>query len=1058
MKLQLYCVIFLIVFLTHSSFCLENPTNILSKLNERLVRTDSSIQLVRNKIAASTNAPFLPDLYQQLGELLLEKANAIYFLHAEKSGKTTQPISPNNGTENTVQDRQVLGLQNEAISVFNRILESFPNYARKANTLFLLAATLRAVDNTPHFIETINTMIKDFPKTIETFRARLLMAQHLFERKIFDEALKFLEPVKNCSFVYEKNLALYRSALILMGMDKPRDSLVSLETIINDPDLDQVKSENLKHDALVESIRSFTIVHSNEQNPVEYYLKLSPSEELFQEVIEKLAFRYIDLKLYSQAVMLFRALSERIRDPERVLNIYHQALLTIPPQDRIRIPASELSRVLQTLKLWTSYFKITESTRNEVYAFFETQIRDLGTRNHDASKLASTSENKKTLLTQARDYYLLYLKFFQKTQYSSKILTNLADVYFNQKDYFHSGETYYRAYLEENEGHRPTEKTNELLKNAIFSFQQRDIDSFYEQLRGRALLLKTIENYQKDNPQLRSDPKLNFVYLKTMYEQGFYDFVIPSLYKFISRFATSPYATDAVDLILDYYNTINDLKGLTASASKLLAMGIPNPKLNQHIRGIQTSASFKRVEKQIQSALGYNNSAEGKQYLNAALSSGDASLIDAALKEALNLSKSEKDIDTFFNSANALVEKELKLERKSDLLNSIASENIKLTRFVGAEQAFIRIFQLGANQEIKLKSFSERIKIALLLRDVKTLGALSEYAEWTSLDDELKKRSYALAIDLLLSGAAPPQSLLQKLTQDSMDENTLVLLYRSKGLLLSQFQQKIFTAIQNLCFQQSQSVLCRWKKLDLSENISGKFIASLSSTSLIPESLELKGNEFVSIDKIYREIENSGDPYLDSMVTIKSHFLYSKFADFLGKMSDKNPSLQEPLRQKMNESLSAARKFQQSCQNIITSAALPQRYSGFCIGIQNISIDTFLSKPIRSFGTRSSKDPMNKKILELQKKLLAGEDRLRSILSLAKEYLLMGNNSHAAGTANFGLSLGLTTANESEGELKIILGCSLIELGFISEANFQLNSTKHSNQQKTRCLNEAKNI
>ena len=105
------------------------------KITELLRRTDASIQLVRNQIAASSDAPFLPDLYEQLGELLLDKANALYFLKAENEAKNPTSNTTGNATGN---DRTIVEVQKEAIGVFDRIIETFPDYEKRTNTQFCL--------------------------------------------------------------------------------------------------------------------------------------------------------------------------------------------------------------------------------------------------------------------------------------------------------------------------------------------------------------------------------------------------------------------------------------------------------------------------------------------------------------------------------------------------------------------------------------------------------------------------------------------------------------------------------------------------------------------------------------------------------------------------------------------------------------------------------------------------------------------------------------------------------------------------------------------------------
>src|SRR6185437_7506338 len=147
-----------------------------------------------------------------------------------------------------------------------------------------------------------------------------------------------------------------------------------------------------------------------------YYSRIAPSEMHFQEVIEKLAVRYVYLKNYASAVKLLRSLSERTADPQRVVNIYREVLLMIPIGERARIPVSEMAYVLDRFHRWISFFDVPESIQAQSGAFFEKEIRELATRNHTLAKeKKKDTRDADELFARARDYYQLYLGNFPKS-------------------------------------------------------------------------------------------------------------------------------------------------------------------------------------------------------------------------------------------------------------------------------------------------------------------------------------------------------------------------------------------------------------------------------------------------------------------------------------------------------------------------------------------------------------------------------------------------------------------------------------------------------------------
>lgn len=58
-----------------------------------------------------------------------------------------------------------------------------------------------------------------------------------------------------------------------------------------------------------------------------------------------------------------------------------------------------------------------------------------------------------------------------------------------------------------------------------------------------------------------------------------------------------------------------------------------------------------------------------------------------------------------------------------------------------------------------------------------------------------------------------------------------------------------------------------------------------------------------------------------------------------------------------------------------------------------------------------------------------------SVLKLASALLSQGAYHYAAATSMYGLSLGV-----SQGDFNTLLGCSVMQLGYVSEASYYLNS------------------
>jgi tetratricopeptide (TPR) repeat protein len=662
------------------------------KLNQAIEKTDQSAKLLRQQIAQSTNAPFLPDLYVQLGDLMSQKALTLYYIQMERDSKLESGEKPK------VEDsKDVVNATKEAIQTYQLVLREFPKYPKRSEVSYKLALSLKSIEETAKFIAVASRIQEEFPGTEEAMRAGLLLGRHYLDAREYEDALKYLQPISESKYTYEKNLAKYWIGLCSLGKEKYKEALKLFEAVIEDPELKvqenpyeikkgskKVSKNDLKREALIDSLRAYTFVFEKDPNPVEYYSRLSPTEVHFQEVMEKLAIRYVLLKKYAQSVKVLRTMSERTADPQRVINVYREILLLIPMEQRLAIPVEEMRFVIQKFTLWRSYMNVPAKVHSDAYWFFEKQIRDIGTRNHDNGKVAKDPLKKREFLERGRDYYFLYEDYFAGSPNSVKMAMNIADVYFLLGKYFESGETYLRLY---DGAYGKTNQRKAFIENSILSLQKDKEDAFYAKVRSKGVLLRAITEYQKLVPAKKQDIELEFLRLKTQYDQGFMPIAIEELFVFMRKHKDTKKGKDAGELILDYFNTLNDFTGLEYWSDKILGLKIQDAAFVSKVRAIKKQAKNRVFEEKVKTAVGYDAFSQGKSYLAAAMNSGDESVKNAVLQEALAKSKAEKDIQTFFEAARLMAKKESNPQKRVSIYRSIAQENMKVGRFyTGIEQ------------------------------------------------------------------------------------------------------------------------------------------------------------------------------------------------------------------------------------------------------------------------------------------------------------------------------------------------------------------------------------
>lgn len=1027
-----------------------------SKLKEMVDRLNKSVELIRVQITESQNAPFLPDLYLQLGELLNQKANSIYYLQMERESRTDQTAMA------SLKFGSVVRAQKEAVQAFQVIIKDFPKFDKRAKTLYYLAVTLKSIDEVPEFMKVAGQLQREFPNSNEAMKTRILLAQHYYDLQQYDEVESTLAPVRASNYNYEKNMAKYKIALVYLIKERFIDALKLLEEVIVDPDLkdqDQpievsLKTKSakagLKREALIDSIRAYTQVFKDNPEPLKYYSRIAPSEVYFQEVIEKLAYRYITLKKYSIAISLFRALCERISNPQEVMKIYREVLDKAPTQDRMEIPASEMQYVLDRYNHWISFFNVPKGLRTESFNFFEKQVRELGTTSHDLAKIEKDTSRKKKLLARAADYYPLYLTYFKGTAYTAKMAMNYADVLFLQENYIQSGDYYLRTYL--GEFGKPTEQSK-LLQNAVFCLQKKTDAPFYEQVRARGLLMKAIQSTIQFDPKLKNKASLNFLYLKARFEQGFYSDTIEKLYTFMAQAKTTTYATLAGEMILDYYNTRNNLDELKKAASRMLKIGISDNAFNSKVAQIEKQTQLRKIQERAETLSKVDDFSEGKGYLKAALSMQDSGLRDIALQQALAASRSEKDVSVFFKTASLLAEQEKDHVKKAGLTQSLALESIKIARFYGAMGYFRTVAETQRFPDSqRISAIEEQANLALALKDFKELRRLLTHPLFSKISADVRGRISQQVIDLIESKVEIDSALTHfALNDPAVVEKSLPSLYRSQSSLPPEIRSQIQARVQSMC-QGGDSVqaVCRWPALENLEKDRTSYIKLIQSTPPKLESVENVAAYFQGLNSKYQALDGSGDALLDLILSIRMRECFARFAGFLRKVGDANPDLKPVILQKVKETEEGANQASNRCRSIASQSEAAKPYENDCSRDDGGRAVAAYFKGASAHLTRisaTSSDINDSESQSLRKKIFADEKNPDPYLELALHTYEKGYYHASAASGLYGASF----YPGNDADFRAILGCSLIRMGLKNEGQYHLKTASDFKGLKREC-------
>jgi TolA-binding protein len=1043
------------VELTSTSTKSTNPADDSAVFQKKLVemysRTEKSIKLLREQIIQNQSAPFLADLFLQLGDLLSQKASVLYYQKIEKDKDSNIKL------DTKEKSNPIVTAEQEAIEIYKQILKEFPNFPKKDLVLYRLAVAHKAIDDGAAFVVTAERLLKEYPKTRESYQVRLLLGQFYMDQHDFPAAAKVLEPAKDCAYPFERNSARHRLGLIAMSDEKYKEALTLFEKVSTDEELkdddnplevsikDRTVKSNVRRDALIDSVRAYTEVYKKDPDPIGYYSRIIPTEALFQETIEKLAFRYIFLKNELQAMKLLRNLSERVADPQKVVNTYREVLSIIPSMERIEVPASEMRYVLQKYSAWIQNFEVPLQTKTDAATFFETQIREMGTTAHDLAKSELSKTKKEALYERARQFYLLYLGYFPQSTYSPKIATDLADVYFFQQNYLHSGDLYLRIYQGE---FGPSKEKEALLQNAILCLQKKGPSDFYEIIRTRGLLLRAINTYMQFNPKKKNDPQLNFALVKGIYEQGLYNKALTELVRYIERFPHVPEDDAATDLLLDYFNTRSDFKGLAVWSQKLLAIKSLSPSLRTRLQTVKSKALLKQIDEQVKGKANYDPFAQGKIYFEAALGLQDEALRSAALEQALARSKSEKDINTFLKVAHSIAASEKSTDKKAQILSAAGDQTLAIGRFYQTLDLWREVLSLKGTSAASQQRTQEKIaQLLLMLKDWNAMKSLN------GLNATLAQSLRAQVGEAVESAAILPEAVVANVDLHALSDTELTSFFRGMFKLSRSQQERIDREAISRCHSPREGSLCRWVHAQKAQAALASFAATTRGASTKVESIEAMATALSHYLDQMKELTDTGDPTLDVFGSLHKAQGYLYFSEYLLRMAAANPPLSGALKGKASESAQTGNAEKAQCQKIISAASLISPINHSCVdgNPQGLAKSLTWNKLVADTSVQGA-DLKTPEVDTLQKSLFSDASKPDNYLKLAAVYLDQKYYHQALALAQYGTS----TFSSSKDDFAAIQGCSLFKLGLYNEAYFYLKSASDFQNLKSGCMADLK--
>lgn len=632
----------------------------LAELEADLKKIELSINTTQNRLKTIKDANFLPDLYLVLAELFVDKSRYMYNIKVMKNKKT-----PLDELDFANEKRPKLF----AIENYQKLVEKFPNYRDRDKAIFYMAHEYRELGNFEEMILAYQKLISQYPQSPFYAESLVIIGNYFFEdKKDLDGAITYFKRVINLRDNPFVPLARYKLGWIYINQGKFLDSLLSFEQILTtDAKIDTSKlpeiyrKTDVKRDALTAMAWPYSEVPpsvlkklgKNRVEPVEYFKGLSNNKVSYQTALARLGRRlgvkqrYVQTtKIYFELLKLTKNLELRIEGVERLYEAMKNSLKEWPVYGYTEIVADTMNQIRHSSEVIPK-MKFQHEKNFEIYA------RDAATRAQMRAKATRTREDYRLAISAYKAYMWGFgTDNLNGIKYINAIRLNLAESYFNLKDYVNAGKEY--------ETLAKAIKVPEKRK----SYLDSSIESYTLALKNQTSLNRTqlaqarngIRDvglyYVNTYPREGAVPSILFNAGRSYYDERDFAGSERVLFQYITKYPNGKDTGTAVDLILDAYNQREDYKGLAIAGKKIVANKSIAAPIRKNVTDIMNQSEYKKIQTSITD---FSADSYSKELMEFAKKYKGTNLGDRALFEAFNSLKAKKDPGAYIPGEELLI-------------------------------------------------------------------------------------------------------------------------------------------------------------------------------------------------------------------------------------------------------------------------------------------------------------------------------------------------------------------------------------------------------------------
>lgn len=574
-------------------------------LRLKITKVRHAIDETRETIARSRGAPYLPELYLRLAELMSEEARYHYRVAAEREQASREALHV----------PQVRVLKEQAIGIYRGILRDFPDSPLAPQVLFNIGHEHRELGNFDKMREAFEDLIAKYPTSRYRYDALLVLGDYHFDRAEFKEARKYYDLIAKGETSHLTPLAHYRVAWVWVNEGECKPALEAFEAALDaaakmTPEEASaaakvggkagLKSGSQGIDVRRASLVDLAYCYSQERkslHAVEYVRKRAYDRATYVAALEQMARRFglIDdaigsVHVVRELLRLGSATEERLEEVRQL----HASIRALKDYAQV---GTDVRLMVDVLNRFIRRIDVNEKRRKALREEFEAYCRDVLTRAQDRREKVA-KKKRDNYLDQLNIGYRVYLDTFVGSEEYADMVLNAADMLSEAKIPFEAGQ----RFLQASSLLVDPKQREDALYNAVVRFQEGlDKNSTEKDHPDRVVARGAMRNAGTEllRYPLKKDQerRVKFALALTYYDEGRYQEAIDRLTAVAYEYPRTGESKAAIRLVLDSHKTINDFQGLIQAGHRFMAADSPaDDALKAEIKPIVAASEQRMID------------------------------------------------------------------------------------------------------------------------------------------------------------------------------------------------------------------------------------------------------------------------------------------------------------------------------------------------------------------------------------------------------------------------------------------------------------------------------